>query len=80
MLHQIVSVYHLVQNCPTISVLSPGQHYPLYRESDAGCTGLDAAPLEERHQLFQERYDVLSQEASHRVSEWHSHTLQSTSH
>ena len=40
----------------------------MYRESDAECTGLDAAPLEERHQLFQERYDVLSQEASQRVS------------
>ncbi|XP_041923326.1 metallophosphoesterase 1 isoform X1 [Alosa sapidissima] len=46
------------------------QHYPLYRESDAGCTGLDAAPLEERHQLFQERYDVLSQEASQRLLWW----------
>uniref|UniRef100_A0A4W5KUV9 Uncharacterized protein n=1 Tax=Hucho hucho TaxID=62062 RepID=A0A4W5KUV9_9TELE len=43
------------------------QHYPLYRESDAGCTGRDAAPPEERRLLFREKYDVLSQEASHRV-------------
>lgn len=45
------------------------QHYPLYRLSDAGCTGLDAAPPEERHLLFREKYDVLSKEASQRVSE-----------
>eukprot|EP00063_Salmo_salar_P068552 XP_014043387.1 PREDICTED: metallophosphoesterase 1-like isoform X3 [Salmo salar] len=46
------------------------QHYPLYRESDAGCTGRDAAPPEERHLLFREKYDVLSQEASHRLLQW----------
>lgn len=44
------------------------QHYPLYRVSDAGCTGQDAAPPEERHLLFREKYDVLSKEASQRVS------------
>lgn len=43
------------------------QHYPLYRLSDAGCTGLDAAPAEDRHLLFREKYDVLSKEASQRV-------------
>lgn len=43
------------------------QHYPLYRVSDAGCTGLDAAPPEDRHLLFREKYDVLSKEASQRV-------------
>lgn len=43
------------------------QHYPLYRTSDAECTGEDAAPLNERYQLFQERYDVLSQDASKKV-------------
>lgn len=43
------------------------QHYPLYRASDAECTGEDAAPLNERDQLFQERYDVLSQDASKKV-------------
>lgn len=43
------------------------QHYPLYRVSDAGCTGLDAAPAEDRHLLFREKYDVLSKEASQRV-------------
>lgn len=46
------------------------QHYPLFRESDAACTGIDAAPMEERHQLFEERYDVLSQEASKRLLWW----------
>lgn len=43
------------------------QHYPLYRVSDAGCTGLDAAPAEDRHLLFREKYDVLSKEASQKV-------------
>ncbi|TMS09452.1 Metallophosphoesterase 1 [Larimichthys crocea] len=46
------------------------QHYPLYRVSDAGCTGLDAAPPEERHLLFREKYDVLSKEASQRLLQW----------
>ncbi|KAM9458068.1 metallophosphoesterase 1-like isoform 2-T5 [Salvelinus alpinus] len=46
------------------------QHYPLYRVSDAGCTGRDAAPPKERHLLFREKYDVLSQEASHRLLQW----------
>ncbi|XP_041698908.1 metallophosphoesterase 1 isoform X2 [Coregonus clupeaformis] len=46
------------------------QHYPLYRVSDAGCTGRDAAPTEERHLLFREKYDVLSREASHRLLQW----------
>uniref|UniRef100_A0A8C5GWE5 Metallophosphoesterase 1 n=1 Tax=Gouania willdenowi TaxID=441366 RepID=A0A8C5GWE5_GOUWI len=46
------------------------QHYPLYRVSDAGCTGQDAAPPEERNLLFRERYDVLSKEASQRLLQW----------
>lgn len=49
------------------------QHYPLYRVSDAGCTGQDAAPPAERHLLFREKYDVLSKEASQRVSTLQSH-------
>lgn len=53
-----------------MSVLPVVQHYPLYRLSDAGCTGQDAAPPEERHLLFREKYDVLSKEASQRVSEY----------
>lgn len=48
------------------------QHYPLYRVSDAGCTGLDAAPAEDRHLLFREKYDVLSKEASQRVGAFQS--------
>ena len=47
------------------------QHYPLYRVSDASCTGQDAAPPEERHLLFREKYDVLSKEASQRVRALH---------
>ncbi|KAK2815049.1 hypothetical protein Q7C36_023315 [Tachysurus vachellii] len=46
------------------------QHYPLYRTSDAQCTGKDAAPLNERYQHFQERYDVLSQDASKKLLRW----------
>uniref|UniRef100_A0A3Q3JZW9 Metallophosphoesterase 1 n=1 Tax=Monopterus albus TaxID=43700 RepID=A0A3Q3JZW9_MONAL len=51
-------------------VCSAPQHYPLYRVSDAGCTGLDAAPPEERHLLFREKYDVLSKEASQKLLQW----------
>lgn len=50
------------------ALLSVFQHYPLFRVSDASCTGQDAAPPEERHLLFREKYDVLSKEASQRVS------------
>ncbi|XP_037131111.1 metallophosphoesterase 1 isoform X1 [Syngnathus acus] len=46
------------------------QHYPLYRVSDAGCTGTDAAPPGERHLLFREKYDVLSKEASQKLLQW----------
>ncbi|PWA29962.1 hypothetical protein CCH79_00009672 [Gambusia affinis] len=46
------------------------RHYPLYRVSDASCTGQDAAPPEERHLLFREKYDVLSKEASQRLLQW----------
>lgn len=57
----------------SLTVCSVLQHYPLYRVSDAGCTGQDAAPPEERHLLFREKYDVLSKEASQRVSTLQSH-------
>lgn len=40
------------------------QHYPLYRESDSMCTEPDAAPLPERHNLFEERWDCLSKEST----------------
>ncbi|XP_048968910.1 metallophosphoesterase 1 isoform X3 [Canis lupus dingo] len=46
------------------------QHFPLYRSSDANCSGEDAAPLEERGIPFKERYDVLSQEASQKLLWW----------
>ncbi|XP_029777108.1 metallophosphoesterase 1 isoform X3 [Suricata suricatta] len=46
------------------------QHFPLYRRSDANCSGDDAAPLEERGLPFKERYDVLSREASQKLLWW----------
>ncbi|KAF6088651.1 metallophosphoesterase 1 [Phyllostomus discolor] len=46
------------------------QHFPLYRRSDANCSGEDAAPPEERSIPFKERYDVLSQEASQKLLWW----------
>ncbi|ERE86166.1 metallophosphoesterase 1 isoform X1 [Cricetulus griseus] len=46
------------------------QHYPLYRASDANCSGEDAAPPEERNVPFEEKYDVLSREASQKLLWW----------
>ncbi|XP_055478448.1 metallophosphoesterase 1 isoform X2 [Psammomys obesus] len=46
------------------------QHYPLYRASDANCSGEDAAPAGERNIPFKEKYDVLSQEASRKLLWW----------
>uniref|UniRef100_A0A2K6FGG2 Metallophosphoesterase 1 n=1 Tax=Propithecus coquereli TaxID=379532 RepID=A0A2K6FGG2_PROCO len=46
------------------------RHYPLYRRSDADCAGDDAAPPEEKRTPFQERYDVLSREASQKLLWW----------
>lgn len=55
------------------------QHYPLYRVSDAECTGEDAAPPNERYQLFHERYDVLSQDASKMVGDTYANSCHSIS-
>ncbi|XP_036100206.1 metallophosphoesterase 1 isoform X1 [Molossus molossus] len=46
------------------------QHFPLYRRSDANCSGDDAAPPEERGIPFRERYDALSREASQKLLWW----------
>ncbi|XP_037003878.2 metallophosphoesterase 1 isoform X2 [Artibeus jamaicensis] len=46
------------------------EHFPLYRRSDANCSGEDAAPPEERSVPFKERYDVLSREASQKLLWW----------
>ncbi|XP_023504004.2 metallophosphoesterase 1 isoform X2 [Equus przewalskii] len=46
------------------------QHFPLYRRSDANCSGEDAAPADERDIPFKERYDVLSREASQKLLWW----------
>ncbi|KPP57782.1 metallophosphoesterase 1-like [Scleropages formosus] len=57
------------------------QHYPLYRASNAICSGLDVAPEEVRHQRFEEQYDTLSQEASEKVlSAAHEDRLQPDNH
>lgn len=65
----------LTESCEGVQLYPPSapimlQHYPLYRVSDASCTGQDAAPAEERHLLFREKYDVLSKEASQRLLQW----------
>nr|XP_057917470.1 metallophosphoesterase 1 isoform X1 [Doryrhamphus excisus] len=64
-----------VDGCEAAQVYPPTppimlQHYPLYRVSDAGCTGIDAALPGERHLLFREKYDVLSKDASQRLLQW----------
>nr|XP_020649187.1 metallophosphoesterase 1 [Pogona vitticeps]XP_020649188.1 metallophosphoesterase 1 [Pogona vitticeps]XP_020649189.1 metallophosphoesterase 1 [Pogona vitticeps] len=46
------------------------QHYPLYRESDSKCTGDDSAPPDKKNDLFREKYDVLSREASQKLLWW----------
>lgn len=46
------------------------QHYPLYRVSDAMCTGVDKASLDEQYLLFRERYDVISKDASKKLLWW----------
>ncbi|XP_075561282.1 metallophosphoesterase 1 isoform X2 [Pelecanus crispus] len=46
------------------------QHYPLYRKSDAECSGEDSAPPEEKNIPFKEKYDVLSREASQKLIWW----------
>ncbi|GCB75539.1 hypothetical protein scyTo_0019024, partial [Scyliorhinus torazame] len=45
-------------------------HYPLYRVSDAECTGEDSASAEEKKLLFREKYDTLSLEASKKLLWW----------
>ncbi|XP_034980600.1 metallophosphoesterase 1 isoform X2 [Zootoca vivipara] len=46
------------------------QHYPLYRRSDAKCTGEDSAPLDKKNYIFKEKYDVVSKEASQKLLWW----------
>ncbi|MBN3284376.1 MPPE1 Metallophosphoesterase, partial [Polyodon spathula] len=55
---------------PGLVSASPPSHYPLYRVSDAECTGEDAAAPEEKNLVFKEQYDVLSQEASRKLLWW----------
>lgn len=46
------------------------QHFPLYRESDAMCTGVDAAPPEEKFEKFREGWGALPKDASQRLLSW----------
>ncbi|XP_053570885.1 metallophosphoesterase 1 [Bombina bombina] len=57
------------RNVRPVSATSPIllQHYPLYRKSDAECTGEDAASPEEKKVQFKEKYDVLSHNASEKL-------------
>ncbi|CAD5116745.1 DgyrCDS5600 [Dimorphilus gyrociliatus] len=43
------------------------QHFPMFRKSDWNCSGVDAAPVEERHKSFRPKYDCLSKEASNQL-------------
>ncbi|CAH0557249.1 unnamed protein product [Brassicogethes aeneus] len=40
------------------------QHYPLYRQSDMECEDFDAAPFPIKHEIFRERWECLSHEAT----------------
>ncbi|XP_072029928.1 metallophosphoesterase 1-like [Amphiura filiformis] len=46
------------------------QHYPLWRVSDAMCTGVDAAPPNERYEKFRPGYGALPLDASQRLLSW----------
>lgn len=43
------------------------QHFPMYRESDAECSGPDQAPEDEKTQKFRERWECLSKESSEQL-------------
>ena len=63
------------QKCKNFKSLPPGrpillQHFPLYRESDATCTGVDAAPPDERYVKFRQGWDTLPKDASKRLLSW----------
>jgi UDP-2,3-diacylglucosamine pyrophosphatase LpxH len=40
------------------------QHFPLFRKSDAKCSGEDAAPTKEREKPFRPKFDCLSKEST----------------
>lgn len=62
-----ITVAEWLRCCQLTLALNVSQHYPLYRSSDAECSGEDSAPPEEKNVPFKEKYDVLSQEASQKV-------------
>ncbi|XP_078609209.1 metallophosphoesterase 1-like [Branchiostoma floridae x Branchiostoma japonicum] len=55
-------------------------HYPLYRNSDANCTGPDSAPDSEKYTTFKARYDVVSKSASQKLLWWLQPRLVLTAH
>lgn len=46
--------------------ISP-QHFPLYRQTEAICTGVDAPPPEEKQSTNREKWEVVSKEMSYRL-------------
>ncbi|XP_022083918.1 metallophosphoesterase 1-like [Acanthaster planci] len=46
------------------------QHFPLYRPTEAKCTGPDAPTLTQQQEKNKERYDVISKTASQQLLSW----------
>lgn len=46
--------------------ISP-QHFPLYRQTEAICTGVDAPPPEEKRSRNREKWEVVSKEMSNKL-------------
>lgn len=44
------------------------QHFPLFRENDAHCTGFTSAPSYLKFDKFKEKWDCLSKKATSYVS------------
>ena len=51
--------YHRFHICP--------QHFPLYRQTEAICTGVDAPPPEEKQSRNREKWEVVSKEMSNKL-------------
>lgn len=46
--------------------ISP-QHFPLYRQTEASCSGVDAPPPEEKQSRNREKWEVVSKEMSNKL-------------
>ncbi|XP_064640414.1 metallophosphoesterase 1-like isoform X2 [Lineus longissimus] len=56
------------------------QHFPLFRDSDEECSGLDAAPEDEKTIKFKPQIDALSREATQELFQWFEPRLVITAH